>query len=159
MSSCVIPGSFDPLTIGHMDLIERAAKLFDRVTVVVMVNIHKQGVFSPDERVRLIQKACADLPGVRVEKWSGLLNEYMREKGEKIVIRGARGMAEYDGETAAAAANRMLNPEMETLLMPAAGDLACISSSMVREVAAFGGDVKKLVPEKIAEEIAKALAK
>ena len=159
MSSCVIPGSFDPVTRGHMDLIRRAARLFDRVTVVVMVNIHKQGCFSPEERVSLLEKACRDVPHVRVEQWNGLLSEYMRQKDENTLVRGVRNGTEYDAETAAAQANRMLNPKMETLLMPAGDGYQWISSSAVREIAAFGGDPSDFLPRECAEEILRGLSK
>ncbi len=158
MTSCVFPGSFDPVTRGHMDLIRRAAGLFDRVTVTVMINIHKRGTFSPEERIRLLEKACAGLNNVRVDRWNGLLADYMREKGEKCVLRGARSAGEFEGEIAASAINGQLNPGMETLLMPASGAWAELSSSTVREIAAFGGDVRPFVPECVAEEIAGALA-
>ena len=98
MSSCVIPGSFDPVTRGHMDLIRRAAAVFDHITVVVMVNIRKSGVFTPEERAEMLRKACGGEPRVRVEIWSGLLADYLREKNERIVIRGVRGVGEYDSE-------------------------------------------------------------
>lgn len=159
MSSCVIPGSFDPVTRGHADLIRRAAAMFDRVTVVVMVNIAKKGVFSPEERERMLRAACRQMPGVRVERWDGLLSAYMREKGERTVIRGVRSGTEFDGEMAAAQANRILNPGMETLLMPAAEGMQWISSSALREIAAFGGDIRPYVPPECAEEIVRGLSK
>ena len=159
MAGCVIPGSFDPVTRGHMDLIRRAAKLFDRVTVVVMVNVHKQGVFSPEERMSLLAECTAEMPGVRIRRWDGLLAEYMRQNGESIVLRGVRGAVEFDGESLAAAANRKLYPGMETLLMPSADELSCVSSSAVREIAAFGGDIRPFVPKEVAEEIAERLSK
>ena len=159
MSSCVIPGSFDPVTKGHMDLIRRAAGIFDRVTVVVMVNIHKRGTFEPEERVRLLEKACGGIPNVRVDRWKGLLSGYMREKGERTVVRGVRSGTEFDAETASAKANRMLNPEMETMLIPAGDGMDWISSSAVREIAAFGGDPRDFVPEECAEEILEGLKK
>ena len=159
MSRCVIPGSFDPVTRGHMDLIRRASRLFDRVTVVVMVNIRKQGCFPPEERVRLLEKACGEEPRVRIERWDGLLSEYMRVRGERTVVRGVRTGTEYETENAAARANRVLNPEMETLLMPAGDGEGWISSSAVREIAAFGGDIRAYVPEACAEEIQQGLSK
>ena len=159
MSSCVIPGSFDPVTLGHMDLIRRAAGIFDRVTVVVMVNIHKQGTFSPEERVALLEKACRKEPRVRVDRWEGLLSEYMRRQGERTVVRGVRNGTEYDTEVAAAQANRMLNPGMETLLMPAGDGNQWISSSAVREIAAFGGDYQSWIPSECVEEIGRRLSK
>ena len=159
MNSCVFPGSFDPVTRGHMDIIARAAGLFDRVTVAVMVNIHKQGVLKPEERVDLLRKACAGLPNVRVVRWDGLLADYMRRNGEKCLIRGVRGSVEYESETVNAQINRMLNPEVETLFMPAAEGLGCVSSSAVREIASFGGDISPYVPESVAEEIRNLLSK
>lgn len=158
MSSCVIPGSFDPVTRGHTDLIRRAAALFDRVTVVVMVNVRKRGVFTPEERESLLREACGGAGNVCVERWDGLLSEYMREKNERTVVRGVRSAAEYDSEAAAAQANRMLNPRMETLLLPAADGYAWISSSAVKEIAAFGGDIRDYLPPECAEEIARRLS-
>ena len=154
----MIPGSFDPVTRGHMDLIRRTAQLFDRVTVVVMVNIHKQGTFSTEERVELLRKACRSEANVRVEQWEGLLSEYMRKTGERTVVRGVRNGTEYDGECSAAQANRMLNPRMETLLMPAGDGYQWISSSAVREIAAFGGDIREFIPRECAEEIIRKLS-
>ncbi|MCR4875764.1 MAG: pantetheine-phosphate adenylyltransferase [Clostridiales bacterium] len=159
MSSCVIPGSFDPVTRGHVDLIRRASRIFDRVTVVVMINIHKKGTFTPEERVSLLEKACRDIPEVRVDRWDGLLSAYMRAHGERTVVRGTRNGTEYDAETAAAQANRMLNPEMETLLMPAGEGLQWISASAVREIAAFGGEIREWIPAECAEEIEQRLSK
>jgi len=158
MSGCVIPGSFDPVTKGHTDLIRRAAEMFDRVTVVVMVNVHKQGMLPPEARVRMLKAACREMGNVRVEQWEGLLSGYMREKGERTVLRGVRNGTEYDAESAAAQANRTLNPEMETLLLPAGEGTQWISSSAVKEIAAFGGDVREFLPPECAEEILRALS-
>ena len=158
MNGCVIPGSFDPVTRGHVDLIRRAARLFDRVTVVIMVNIRKQGHFPLERRAAMLRAACADIPGVRVETWQGLLSGYMAQSGEKAVVRGVRSAAEYDAEMTAAQANRMLYPEMETLLLPAGEGMQWISSSAVREIAAFGGDIRNFVPEPCAEEIVRGLS-
>ena len=107
----------------------------------------------------LLEKACQGIPGVRVDRWEGLLSEYMRTRGERTVIRGVRNGSEYDAETAAAQANRMLNPEMETLLLPAGEGLQWISSSAVREIAAFGGEIREWIPSECAEEIAQRLSK
>ena len=154
----MIPGSFDPVTRGHMDLIRRAAQLFDRVTVVVMVNLRKQGCFSPEERVTHLQKACAYEPNVRIDRWDGLLSKYMWERNERTVVRGVRSATEFDTEFAAAQANRMLNPKMETLLLPAGEGNQWISSSAVREIAAFGGEIRDFVPRECAEEIRQRLS-
>ncbi len=159
MSSCVIPGSFDPVTNGHMDLIRRASGMFDRVTVVVMVNIRKRGVFTPEERMDLLRAACAGETNVRVERWDGLLSDYMRDKQEKTVLRGVRSAAEYDSEMIAAQANRLLYPGMETLLLPAGEGQAWLSASAVKEIAAFGGDIRAYIPQACAEEILARMSK
>ena len=159
MTSCVFPGSFDPVTKGHMNLITRAAGMFDRVTVTVMHNIRKSGSIPVDDRVRLLEKACEGLPNVRIDRWDGLLADYMKKKKEKIVIRGVRNAAETDQELASAAANRLLNKDVETLFIPCDPQMNGISSSAVREIAAFGGSIRAFVPEKLTEEISAFLSK
>ena len=159
MTSCVFPGSFDPVTKGHFDLISRAAVLFDHVTVTVMNNIHKSGTFSVASRISMLKKICADLPNVSVEKWDGLLVDYMKKKGEKIILRGIRGCTELDQELQACAANRMLNNGIETIFLPCNPSMNGISSSAVREIALFGGNIQKFVPEVLVEEIKSCLSK
>lgn len=153
MKTCVFPGSFDPVTIGHLDLIRRASKLFDRVTVAVMINVAKKGIFAPDERVCLLQKACKDIENVQVLQWDGLLTDYLRIHHETCVIRGVRNGAEFENESINAQANAMLYPGTETLLMFAGNGMNCVSSSAVREIAAFGGDIHPFIPENVREEI------
>ena len=153
MVSCVFPGSFDPVTRGHMDLISRAARVFDHVTVTLMVNIHKKSAIDTETRAELLRKACAAYPNVTVDRWEGLLADYMRERNEKILIRGIRGGMELDSEMQSAAASRMLNNGYEVLFLPCAPEYAGISSSAVREIAAFGGDIRAFVPETVTEEI------
>ena len=157
MSSCVFPGSFNPVTRGHMDLIRRASQIFDRVTVTVMVNIHKTTGADTLERMKLLERACAGLENVRVDQWEGLLSDYMRKNGERCVIRGVRDGTEFDAEMAASRANRQLNPDMETVLLPADPELSWLSSSAVREMAAFGADIGPYVPEGLEEEILQSL--
>ena len=159
MSSCVFPGSFDPVTLGHMDIIHRAACIFDRVTVALMVNVQKAGSIAPEKRLELLKTACGGLENVQVVFWEGLLAEYMLETGERCVIRGTRNASEFDAENASAAVNRLLNPDVETLLMPSSDKLAHVSSSMVREIAAFGGDIRQFVPVSVADEIQMLLSK
>ena len=160
MSHCIFPGSFDPLTRGHMDLIRRAARLFDRVTVTVMVNRSKAGTIPWEERVRMIQKACRDLPNVRADLWKGLLADYAAAQEEPtVVLRGVRNGTECEQELTSAGVNGLLNPGMETILMPASDGLAQVSSSAVREIASFGGDYGMLVPEEIQEDIDRFLRK
>ena len=159
MVSCVFPGSFDPVTKGHMDLIQRAASLFDRVTVTVMVNINKKGALSPEDRIRLLVKACRQFSNVQVERWDGLLADYMKKKKERIVIRGVRNTPEFEQEISSACANKMLNGSVETLFIPTDLALAGVSSSAVREIFSFGGDISAFVPEKLIKEIGDLLSK
>ena len=159
MSRCVIPGSYDPVTIGHLSVIRIAAELFDQATVTVMINIRKRGTLPPEERVRLLEIACGSLENVRVDRWDGLLADYMRERGENCIVRGVRNAAEYETERDAAAVNRMLAPDVHTVLLPAEEGLSCVSSSAVRELFAFHGDVQPFLPEAAAEEILAALKK
>ena len=112
MKSCVFPGSFDPVTSGHLDLIRRAASLFGQVTVTVMINVNKKGTLPVGERIRILRKACADIGNVRIDRWDGLLSEYMRSKGERIVLRGVRGFDEFEQEFNSAQINRKLNADM-----------------------------------------------
>ena len=159
MSSCVFPGSFDPVTVGHMDVIGRAAAVFDTVYVTVMINVNKQGSVSIEDRILLLKKACGRYPNVQVDKWDGLLAEYMNERHEKILIRGVRGASEFEHEYASAVMNRMLNDHFETLLIPSDPKLSAVSSSAVREIAEFGGDIRGLVPDEILKDIRMILSK
>lgn len=158
MVSCVFPGSFDPVTRGHLDLISRASRIFDRVTVTVMVNIHKAGAISPEQRVALLRKACSPYENVRVEKWDGLLADYMRKKEEKILIRGVRDAEECGKELQSAAASRLLNDQYEVFMIPSAPEYTGVSSTAVREIAAFGGEIGAFVPEGLTEEITALLS-
>ncbi len=159
MVSCVFPGSFDPVTRGHMDLIERASGLFDHVTVTVMVNISKKNAIPLKERMNLLEKACKAFPNVDVDSWEGLLADYMAEKNERIIIRGVRNVPEFEQEMTAAGANKMLNGSAETILIPTDPALAGVSSSAVREIASFGGDISAFVPEMLIKDIEALLSK
>ena len=159
MVSCVFPGSFDPVTKGHLDLISRSAGLFDHVTVAVMVNISKAGAIPFEKRIELLRKACAAFSNVTVVSWEGLLADYMREHDERIVIRGIRSGMELEAELESSAANKMLNENIETVFLPTDPRYACVSSSTVREIAAFGGNIDAFVPEMITEEIRILLSK
>ena len=159
MVSCVFPGSFDPVTKGHLNLISRASAVFDQVTVTVMYNIHKNGIVPIEKRVELLRKACADYPNVTVDRWDGLLAEYMYQKKERIIVRGIRSAAEMNAELQACAANKLLNPEIETVFLPCDPSMSGISSSAVREIAAFGGNIQEFVPDMLTEEIGRLLSK
>lgn len=158
MSSCVIPGSFDPVTIGHVNLISRAARIFDRVTVTVMINVHKTGSLTPERRKEFLERSLRHLSNVKVDLWDGLLAEYMISRGENCILRGSRNAAEFDAEKQSAEINRLLAPSVTTLIMPAEDAVACVSSSAIRELIRFGGDPKPFLPPETAEEIAAALS-
>ena len=159
MSSSVFPGSFDPVTAGHMDVIKRAAAVFDTVRVTVMINVSKQGTIPVEDRIRMMKKACRKFPNVQVDQWDGLLADYMREYGEKVLIRGVRGNAEFEHEYTTAVINRMLNDQFETFLIPSDPKLSAVSSSAVREILAFGGEIKGLVPDTCLKDIREILSK
>lgn len=153
MSCCVFPGSFDPFTYGHLDLIRRSSSLFDTVIVTVMQNRSKTGCIPYGERVEMIRKACREIPNVRAELWNGLLADFMRMHSGAAVVRGIRSSAEAEQEIRTAAVNRRLLPGLETILLPASDGMADISSSAVREIASFGGDYSAFVPECIHEDL------
>lgn len=157
MKLCVYPGSFDPITIGHLDIIERAAALFDEVVVAVLHNHAKSGLFTVEKRLELLKKACAHLPNVSFDHFEGLLVDYMRARNAKVVLRGLRGTRDFESECQMAQLNHQMAPEVETLFLTTAPAHAHISSSAVREIGMFGGDVTPYVPKSIAREVARLL--
>ncbi len=157
MSIAVCPGSYDPVTNGHLDIIRRVAAQFDEVVVTVMVNKSKQGMFTVDERLELIRSAAADLPNVRADSWHGLLVEYARTNGVTAIVKGLRGANDFDYELQMAQMNRALTG-IDTFFVPAAPDFGHLSSSLVKEVAAFGGDVSPMLPPHVHEALRARLA-
>ena len=158
-SLCVFPGSFDPPTKGHLNLISRASAMFDHVTVTVMHNIHKSGTIPVSKRLEMLRTACREFDNVSIESWDGLLADYMKQKKETIILRGIRGAEELDRELQSAAANRLLNKHMETVFLPSDPGMTGISSTAVREIAAFEGDISPFVPPELTEEISQLLSK
>ena len=144
---CVYPGSFDPLTVGHADLIRRCAAQFDRVIVAVLHNPWKKGCFPVETRIDFLRKTCAGLPNVEVDAWDGLLVDYLRKTGAQVVIRGLRGAADLDGELRMAQINQELLPGMETLFMATRPEHGHISSTVVRELLIFGSEIAPYVPD------------
>lgn len=151
----VVAGSFDPLTNGHVDLIERSTRLFDRVVVAVLINPSKQPLFTIDERVEMIRDAVAALPAVEVDTFDGLLADYVRHRGASAVVRGLRTTGELAEEWPIALANRHLNPAFETVFLVPSAPVMHIASRIVREIASFGGSVDGLVPPTIAARLRK----
>ena len=157
MTTAVCPGSFDPVTLGHLDVIRRGAALFDEVVVAVATNATKQTLLPIDERVRLVTEAVADLPGVRVAAVHGLLVDFCREIGASVLLKGLRGGADYDAELPMALMNRHLTG-VETLFLPADRSVAHIASSLVKDVARHGGRIDDLVPPGVLDAVVARLA-
>ncbi len=152
MKIAVCPGSFDPVTLGHLDIIERAAELFDKVIVLVMSNSSKKPMFTLDERVDFI-KRCVTQDNVEVDAYSGLLVDYARDHGAVAIVKGIRAVSDFDYEFQLALINKSLYSKIETLFLPAKGENMYLSSSMVKEVCSLGGDISAFVPAEIADDI------
>ncbi len=145
------PGSFDPITLGHLDVIKRACRMVDELFVVVMINPLKKYFFTIDERMRLIREATRDLENVRVDSHEGLLVDYAQSKGINVVIRGLRAITDFEYELQMANANRKLLPGLETVFFMTDEKYSFISSTLVKEVALLGGDISPWVPEAVLE--------
>lgn len=154
MKSALYPGSFDPITYGHIDVIKRAASIFDRLTVAVLNNRSKSSLFSVDERVKMIEDIVKDLDNVTVVSYEGLLVDYAREHNANVIIRGLRAVTDFEYELQMSQTNRKLSDdEVDTVFLNTDLRYAYLSSSTVREVASFGGDISKFVPDVIAEKV------
>ena len=145
MRKAVCPGSFDPITNGHLDVIERASGLFDEVTIAVLVNSSKSGLFSIEERIKMARDAASHLPNVKVDTWSGLLVDYCKANDIRAIVKGLRAVSDFDYELQMAQMNLQLKG-VDTLLMATKPAYSFLSSSLVREIARYGGDVSALVP-------------
>lgn len=155
MKKAVCPGSFDPITNGHLDIIKRAAELFDEVTVLVVTNPDKKCAFSPEERCDLIKKSTENIEGVKVDSFSGLLADYVKQNGINAIVKGIRSSSDFEYEFQMALANRSLAPNAETVFITADPQNMYVSSSLIRQIACFGGDVSDFVPKNIVPEIEK----
>lgn len=155
----ICPGSFDPVTYGHLDIIKRASKMFHKVIVVVAYNASKSCSFTPDERVEMIKKCITDLDNVEVDKFDGLLADYAAEKGATAIIKGLRAMSDFEYEFQMALTNKKLNPNVETLFLTTAAENMYLSSSMVKQIATMGGDIDSFVPDVIRQDIINRIKK
>lgn len=146
MSIAVYPGSFDPITNGHLDIIKRASKIFSKVIVAVLINRDKKGFFSIEERKELIEEAIRGLDNVEVVSFNGLLVDFMKEKEARIIIKGLRNSTDFEYEHQMALMNKKLNENVETLHMSTNPEYSYISSSAIRQIVSFGGEIKEFVP-------------
>ncbi|WP_107771787.1 pantetheine-phosphate adenylyltransferase [Nocardioides sediminis] len=157
MHRAVCPGSFDPVTNGHLDIIERAASLFDEVVVAVGVNASKNRLFSPDERIAMLTEACAGWGNVRVDGFTGLLTDFCLANDVHAIVKGLRAVSDFDYELQMAQMNSSLAP-VETVFVPTSPEWSFLASSLVKEVATFGGDVSGLVPDFVLRRLTARLA-
>ncbi|MBK5240707.1 pantetheine-phosphate adenylyltransferase [Clostridium sp.] len=153
MKKAICPGSFDPITNGHLDIIERASIVFDELIVGVLVNPEKENLFSADERVQQIKKLVKELPNVKVKKFSGLLVNLMNKEGAGVIVKGLRAVSDFEYEYQMASMNNKLDPSKETVFMMTKAEYSYLSSSSVKQVAMFGGCIKGLVPDEIIPDI------
>ena len=149
MKIAIYPGSFDPVTSGHLNIIRRAASIFDKLIVCVMVNAGKNPMFTQTERVELIRKVTSDLPNVEVDSSCELLAEYARRKGSCVIVKGLRAGSDFENEFQMALINRKLNPELDTMFLTAEHEYMHLSSSIVKELAAYDVDLSDFLPEQI----------
>lgn len=153
MVKAVYPGSFDPVTYGHLDIIERAANVADEVIVAVLINSSKKPLFSIDERVSMLREATRRFPNVRVETFQGLTVDFARQVGAKVMVRGLRAVSDFESEMQIAQTNHNLNPEIDTMFFTTSLEYAFLSSTIVREVASYGSDVSDMVPVFVAQKL------
>lgn len=153
MKPAIYPGSFDPITNGHLDVIERGAKIFDKIIVAVLINVEKKGLFDIKERVGLIKKATQGIENVEVISFEGLLIDLLKQKETNIILKGLRTVMDFEYELQMALMNNKLDKEVETLFMATATETSFVSSSAVKQVAKFGGSIEGLVPSNIIDDI------
>lgn len=158
MVTALYAGTFDPVTYGHLDVVRRAASLFDKVIVAVSVNPRKTPLFSLEERAEMLREACKEFPNVAVATTCGLVVDFAREAGAKVIVRGLRAVSDFEFELQMASTNRALAPEVETVFFTPAPQYHYLSASIVAEIARFGGDVAEFVPPNVRRKLQERLA-
>ena len=153
MSVAIYPGSFDPVTLGLLNIIKRAAVCFDKLIVCVMVNSNKHGMFTPDERVDLLRRSTKRFPNVEVDFSNELLAAYARRRGARVVVKGLRAVSDYEQEVQMALINRKLNPRLETMFLASSEKYTYLSSTIVKEMARYGADLAEFIPREIVDDV------
>ena len=153
MSVAIYPGSFDPVTLGHLNIIKRASACFDKLIVCVMVNSNKHGMFAPDERVELLRRSTRRFPNVEVDFSNELLAAYARRRGARVVVKGLRAVSDYEQEVQMALINRKLNPRLETMFLASSEKYTYLSSTIVKEMARYGADLAEFIPREIVDDV------
>ncbi len=153
MNIAIVPGSFDPVTNGHLDIIRRTSGLFDTVYVSILSNSSKTPLFTIEERINLIERVTKEFPNVKVESFTGLLVDYARKKKAKFIVKGLRAVSDYEYEVQMSLTNKQLAPEIETFFITTNSKYAYLSSSIVKEIAKYGGDITEMVPPEIIQDI------
>lgn len=155
MRKAIYPGSFDPVTYGHLDIIQRASKLVDELVIGVLKNNAKKGLFSTEERIEFLRRVTVDIPNVRIISFDGLLVDCAMEYGTHTIVRGLRAVTDFEYELQLAQTNKRLRPDIDTVFLTTNVEYAYVSSSIVREIASYGGDISHFVPECIIEDVYK----
>jgi len=159
MKIAVCPGSFDPVTLGHVDILTRASKLFDKVIVLVSINPLKNASFTADERVSMLKKVTKGIPNIEVDAFNGLLADYLKATGASAIVKGLRAVSDFEYEFQMALANKKLYCDAETVFLTTSAENMYLSSSVVKQIASFGGDISHFVPASILNEIRNRLIK
>ena len=157
MSIAICPGSYDPVTLGHLDIITRTSRIFDHVIVAVMINPNKKTSFTVEERIDLLRRATEGIPGVEVVGFTGLLADYAHRRGATAIVKGLRAVTDFEYEFQMALTNKKLAPDVETLFLTTRSEYMYLSSSMVKQVAMFGGDISEDIPACILEDVKKRI--
>ena len=153
VSTAIYPGSFDPVTLGHLNIIKRAAQCFEKVIVCVMINSKKRGMFTPEERVELLRRATARFPNVEVDHANELLAAYAKRRRAHVVVKGLRAVSDFEQEVQMAVINRKLNPHLETMFLASSEKYTYLSSTIVKEMARYGADLGEFIPREIVEDV------
>ena len=155
MKIAIYPGSFDPITLGHLNIIKRAAQCFDKLIVCVMVNSQKNGLFTPEERVELIRRVVSQLPNVEVDASSILLAEYAKQRRARVIVKGLRAVSDFEAEVQMSVINRKLNPNVDTMFLPSHEKYTYLSSTVVKEMVRYGVELSDFLPREIIQDVKK----